>query len=166
MVIVDWPVGVLEVAEPHPEIARIDNRDKKTSPTVRSQVLRRFWLGRAGQNRTARTAPNSASPSFFAGASAVCTLVSIVSVDITVPEVGVTLAGLKLQVVYTGKPEQAKNVGALKAFTGMILTIEVVDWPLGMVTLPGESKIVKSGGGVTTTVTVFDVEAALLVSPS
>jgi len=133
---------------------------------VRNQVLPRFWLRRPGQNRTARTAPNSASPSLFGKASAVCTLVSIVSVDAAVPALVVTLAGLKVQVVSTGKPEQAKKVAALKAFTGVMLTIEVVDWPLDMVALAGKSEIVKSGGGVTTTGTVFDVEAALLVSPA
>ena len=93
-------------------------------------------------------------------------MVSIVSVDAAVPALVVTLAGLKVQVVSTGKPEQAKKVAALKAFTGVMLTIEVVDWPLDMVALAGKSEIVKSGGGVTTTGTVFDVEAALLVSPA
>ena len=83
-----------------------------------------------------------------------------------VPALGVTLAGLKVQVASTGKSEQAKNVGALKAFAGVMLTIEVVDWPLDIVALVGETEIVKSGGGVTTTETVFDVEAALLVSPA
>ena len=92
---------------------------------------------------------------------------AIVSVVVTAVPLGVTVAGLKLQVEFAGNPEQANVVAALKPLSGVTLTVVVVVAPLAMLALDEDRDSAKPGtGAVTTTVTAPEIDGALLASPA
>jgi hypothetical protein len=81
---------------------------------------------------------------------------------------GVTVAGTNEQVLYDGKPEQAKLTAPLNPPDGVMLMVAVAELPWLTVPLAGLSEMLKSAGtgAVTVTVTVEEVEAAKLVLPA
>jgi hypothetical protein len=99
---------------------------------------------------------------------AVATFVARVRVvDAAAVPLGVTVAGANEQVLYTGRPEQAKLTGLLKPPAGAMLTVEVAVLPGLTLAVAGLSEMLKSAGtgAVTVTETADEVEAAKFVSP-
>jgi hypothetical protein len=86
----------------------------------------------------------------------------MVNVEVAAAPLGVTLAGLNVQVASSGNPLQARLVAALKPLMGVTVTVMVADAPLVMVPLVGVRVIEKSAAGcaVTVTITAADTEAA------
>ena len=92
---------------------------------------------------------------------------AMVRVVVAAVPLGVTVAGLKLQVEFAGNPEQANVVAALKPLLGVMVTVVGVDAPLAMLALDEDRESVKPDtGAVTTTVTAPEIDGALLASPA
>lgn len=148
---------------------------------ARSHAALRLRLMTPGQKSRASIAPEPARPTFAARsddivsfgvarwsieATAEATPVAIVRVLVTAPALGVTLAGLKVQVEFAGNPEQAKVAARLKPLTGVTVIVVVAVAPLAMLAVAEESVSPKLGAGaVTRTVTALEVDGALLLSP-
>ena len=78
--------------------------------------------------------------------------VVIVNTDVAGPLPGVTVAGLNVHVAFAGIPEvQLRATDPVNPFAGVIVTVEVTDWPDW--TGPGKLATVtaKSGDPVTVT---------------
>ena len=88
--------------------------------------------------------------------------------DTGVP-LSVTVAGLRVQLVPAGIPEQVKLTGELNPFCGLNVTIRLAIWPRVTVISEMLTDSMYSGAPVeatvTVTITAMDVEAALNVSP-
>jgi len=83
-----------------------------------------------------------------------------VVVIVLVP-LGVTLTGLKVQVVWLGSPEQVNVTVLLNPLSGVIVTVLVPVPPGAMLRVVGLAAIEKSGGsGWTVTVATEDVDWA------
>jgi hypothetical protein len=87
---------------------------------------------------------------------------------------GVTVGGLKLQVVPAGDPEQVKLTGILKPLTGVRITVRLATCPLVTLTSELLTVMVYPGvpdgltgvlDGLTVTVIAADVDAASVASP-
>ena len=104
----------------------------------------------------------------FSAASADEAAEMLTVLDTGVP-LGVIVAGLRVQLVPAGIPEQVKFTGELNPFCGLNVTIRLAIWP--RVTVISELLTDSTYSGVpveatvTVTVTTMDVEAALNVSP-
>jgi hypothetical protein len=96
------------------------------------------------------------------------TFVSIVSVEVAVPEdPGVMLGLEKSHLLFFGIDPQLSVVALLKPFTDVSVIVMVTGLPALNVPLVGSSARVKSGGpGHTITATAEDVDAALFASPA
>lgn len=92
-------------------------------------------------------------------------MVAIVSVvvDAALP-LGVTVAGLKLQVAWAGRPEQAKVMADAKPKAGVTVTVVVPLPPLAIETVVGLKDKLKLGVP-TTTLTAVEVEERLPAFP-
>jgi hypothetical protein len=92
-------------------------------------------------------------------------LVAMVSVvvDTAVP-LGVTVAGLKVQVAWEGSPEHAKVMAEAKPKVGVAVTVVVPLPPPAMETVLGLKDKLKLGVP-TTTLTAVEVEVAKTPSP-
>ena len=93
-------------------------------------------------------------------------MVATVTVDVAAAPLGVTEAGLNVQVANEGRPEQDNVAGAENPLTGVMLTEDDTDAPLATVALAGVSAIEKLGEPVTVSVMGCDVDGELLVSPT
>ena len=86
-------------------------------------------------------------------ACATPTLVATVRVDVTgVVLVGVSVVGLKVQVVNWGRPEQTNPTVWVKPFTGVTVMVVVPLWPRVTVTADGLKATVKLGAALTISV--------------
>jgi hypothetical protein len=166
---VEGVAAVFAPEPPHPDNNCTATMDTRTIPIMRSHAALRFRLIKLGQKSKARRLPEPAAASFPKRPDRMCganeaavdaTPVVTVRVVLAAAPAGVTLAGLKLQVEFAGSPEHAKVVAALKAFTGITLTMVVVDDAAPTVSALDESVSVKLGaGGVTVLmVSVWAVE--------
>ena len=90
--------------------------------------------------------------------------VVIITVVVTVLELGVTGTGLNVQAASAGMFAQAKLTGAVKEPCGVIVSVTEADCPWGMLTLVGFAAIVKFAG-FTVCVRTAEVLARLIVSP-
>ena len=82
------------------------------------------------------------------------------------PVVGVTVAGLKLQLAPAGKPEQVKLTAWLNPFAGVMLTNVVTELPADAEPFVGERPMVKStGSGWMVMSNTGDVDAARMLFP-
>jgi hypothetical protein len=85
----------------------------------------------------------------------------------TGPPFGVTVGGLKLQLVSAGNPEQLRLTGMLNPFCGVIVTVKLAIFP--RVTLISDLLTAMVYPGVpaeaTMIVMALDIEAAFDVSP-
>ena len=82
----------------------------------------------------------------------VAVVVLTVKIEVIVPfAAGVTDAGAREQVTvaFTGVIEQVKATAALKLFTEVTVIVELVEFPIVVVTDAGEALIVKSGAAPT-----------------
>ena len=94
--------------------------------------------------------------------------VAIVNVDVAVPvPLGVTVAGLKLQEAFWGRPEQAKLTCWLNPPDGVMVIVEVAVLPLVTVPLVGERPTVKLAGTAAVMVMerAAEVDGEKFVSP-
>jgi hypothetical protein len=157
---------------PHPEThidpavnaaATANRKDHRASCDRR----RFFARPNRGMNPQGMTQPKASLPPgrpCGLGESAVCTGAIIVTVLITAAPLGVTTAGLKLQLVPEGNPEQLKLIGKLKPFSGIKVTVRVDGCPGVRLTL-GLLITIAYSGAPTVTVTTAEVEGESLVSP-
>jgi hypothetical protein len=85
-------------------------------------------------------------------------------VELAAAPLGVTLAGLNVQVASTGNPLHERVVAALKPLIGVIVTVTVLELPFVTVPLAGDWEIEKSGTGaaLTVTTTAAETDAAKL----
>jgi hypothetical protein len=90
----------------------------------------------------------------------------MVRVDVATAPFGVTEAGLNEQEAKEGRPEHENVVASAKASTGVTVTLDDAELPLPAVTLAGVSAIEKSGEPVMVRLTIFELDGALLASPS
>jgi hypothetical protein len=90
----------------------------------------------------------------------------MVTVDVVAPPFGVMEAGLNVQEANEGRPEHENAVVAENPLTGVMLTVDDAELPLAMVALAGVSAMEKSGEPVTVSVTIRELEGALLASPA
>jgi len=177
MVIVDVPDGVVSLEPPQPitsEPAR-SMAASRSCPDLRTHARERL---RASDTVKSPASPAKASaagprdgplrPSGRGSAAAVWTLVCNVSVAVaaTLP-VGVTDAGVMVQLACCGAPEQVNATGWLNPPTGVMEIVDVMEPPGASVPLDGDRPMVKSAatGAVMVTATAEDVEAALPPSP-
>ena len=92
-------------------------------------------------------------------------MVVMVSVEVEpAAPLGVTVAGLKVQVAYSGSPEQAKVMADAKPKAGVAVMVVAPVPPLAIETEAGLRDRLKPGVP-TTTLTAADVEAAKTASP-
>ena len=98
------------------------------------------------------------------GAIASCVGTIIVTVLMTGAPLGVTFAGLKLQVVPAGNPEQLRLIGRLNPFSGIKVTVRVDDCP-GMRLTLGLLTTIAYSGVETVTINTVELEGESLVSP-
>jgi hypothetical protein len=106
----------------------------------------------------ARTPPSSACT--IVELADALTLVEIVSVDVTAPELGVTLVGLKLQVAFAGRPEQVSEVAEANPLDGVTVMVVVVVPPVAIDADDGLVPIAKSAGGAEMVMVCADETAA------
>ena len=130
---------------------------------------RLFARPNSGMNPQGMTQPKaSLPPGTPCGACldevAICTGAIIVTVLMTAAPLGVTIAGLKLQLVPEGNPEQLKLIGKLNPFSGIKVTVRVDGCPGVRLTL-GLLITIAYSGAPTVTVTTAEVEGESLVSP-
>jgi hypothetical protein len=80
---------------------------------------------------------------------------------------GVTVGGLKLQVVPAGIPEQVKLTGILNPLTGVSVTVRLATCPFDTVTSELLTAMVYPGvpEGLTTTVIAAEVDGVSVASP-
>jgi hypothetical protein len=90
----------------------------------------------------------------------------MVTVDVAAAPFGVTEAGLNVQEANEGRPEHENAVAAENPLTGVMLTVDDAELPLAMVALAGVSAMEKSGEPVTVSVTICEIDGALLASPA
>jgi hypothetical protein len=79
---------------------------------------------------------------------------------------GDTEAGLKVQEANEGRPEHESVAAAANPLTGVMLTVDDAEFPAAMVALAGASAMEKSGEPVTVSVTICELDGALLASPA
>ena len=90
----------------------------------------------------------------------------MVTVDVAAAPFGVTEAGLNVQEANEGRPEHENVVAPENPLTGVMLTVDDAELPLAMVALAGLSVMEKSGEPVTVSVTICELDGALLASPA
>ncbi len=79
------------------------------------------------------------------------TLVAILKVDVALAfAAGVTVAGEKEQVAYSGRPEQAKPIDWLKPLLEVAVMVAEPLWPWAMVRVDGLMETAKFAGALTT----------------
>jgi hypothetical protein len=159
---------------PHPET----HNDPAVNATITatrmdhraSCDLRRFFAKpNSGMNPHGMTQPKASLPpgtpcGACFGAVAITAGSIMVTVLMTGAPLGVTLAGLKLQVVPEGNPLQLKLIGRLNPFSGIKVTVRVDGCP-GMRLKLGLLITIAYSGAETVTIRTVEMEGASLVSP-
>src|SRR5690348_14648294 len=92
----------------------------------------------------------------FAKAAAVPAVVIVICTDALAFADGVTLAGLKVHVAYSGRPEQANVTALLNPPSEVTFRLNVADWPARIVALEADGLALKSA---TVTETAFEAAA-------
>ena len=128
-----------------PSIASASNRTKTAASSKAGSVHRR---SRIGENIALRA------------------VVLIVSVVVAAAPLGVTVAGLNEHDADCGSPEHVKLVAAANPPDGVTVIVDVAELPAATVPLVGLDPNAKSPApAVITTLTAFETEAGLLLSP-
>ena len=96
-------------------------------------------------------------PVGFARATVVPAVVIVICTDAPAFADGVTLAGLKVHVAYSGRPEQANVTALLNPPSEVTFRLNVADWPARIVALEVDGLALKSA---TVTETAFEAAAA------
>ena len=104
----------------------------------------------------------------FVVTDATFTSVAMVRVEVEVPfPLGVTDVGLNVQVLFAGRPEQARLIAWLNPPDGVMMMVDVAEAPGLTEPMEGLKAILKSPAeaAVMVTTTAEEDEAALAVSP-
>jgi hypothetical protein len=119
-VVVGGGAVVLDEEELHPE-RTVNPAASRNMAATPNNTGRRFLPTANGMHSVASTttvSPSAAGLGRTVSSAAVATLVAKVIVALTAAPLGVTLAGEKVHVVCTGKPEHASDFDALKPSAG------------------------------------------------
>jgi len=128
---------------------------------------RLFARPNSGMNPQGMTQPKASLPPGTPcglGAFANCVGTIIVTVLKTGAPLGVRFAGLKLQVVPEGNPEQLRLIGRLKPFSGIKVTVRIDGCPGMRLTVSLLTTIAYSGAE-TVTIRTVELEGESLLSP-
>ena len=156
---------VAELAElsPQPEIPN--------DAMARSRVRRWTRVNDLRRRQTKRRPPTLNAHVMIEGCATLDTWAGAAESESVVvapaPPEGVSEAGLNEHEVQLGAPEHVKLTGALKPLTEVTVSRATAGANFVTVTEPGRSSTLKSGvgGGVTTTLTAGEVDAAKFASP-
>ena len=128
---------------------------------------RLFARPNRGINPQGMTQPNASLPPGIPcgfGAMANCVGTIIVTVLMTGAPAGVTVAGLKAQVVPEGNPEQLNLIGRLNPFSGIKVTVRIDGCP-GMRLMVSLLTTMAYSGAETVTITTVELDGESLLSP-